>query len=83
MIESNVVTNLCVWDGNTQTWTPPSDATMLVQDTTPVINWEPVYVDGKITDYVLAESLGNGDIGFTWNGTVLTTNQHKPTIPTT
>jgi len=30
------------------------------------------------TDWILIEVTGSGDIGFTWNGTVLTTNQPKP-----
>jgi hypothetical protein len=80
MIENNVVTNDIVWDGNTETWTPPNDATMLVQSTTPAIVWEPVVVDNKITDWVLAEHIGEGGIGFTWNGTILTTNEPKPAI---
>jgi hypothetical protein len=83
MIENSIVNNIVVWDGNTQTWTPPSDATMLVQATTLAMVWVPVIVDEKITDYVLAERLGEAQIGFTWNGTVCTTNQPKPTIPTT
>ena len=32
------------------------------------------------TDFVLSEVMGAGDIGFTWNGTVCTTNQTKPII---
>jgi hypothetical protein len=84
IVESNVVTNICVWDGNTQTWTPPSDATMLVQATTPAMVWEPVIVDYETVDYVLVEEIGAGKIGFTWDGTtqILTTNQPKPAIPT-
>jgi hypothetical protein len=83
LIENNVITNVCLWDGNTETWTPPSDATMLIQSTTPVIVWKPIIIDNKITDYVLAESIGVGNIGFTWDGTVCTTNEPKPAIPTT
>ena len=83
IIQENVVTNVCLWDGNTETWTPPSDATMLVQDATPAIVWVPVIVDDKTTDWVLEEQLGGAQIGFTWNGTVCTTNEPKPAIPTT
>jgi len=78
MIEANVVTNVCVWDGDTSTWTPPADVTMLVQATTPAMVWE---LNADKTAYVLAEQLGAGSIGFTWNGTVLTTNEPQPTIP--
>jgi hypothetical protein len=82
IIENNVVTNVVLWDGGTE-WTPPADSIQLVQATTPAIVWTPVYVDGKITDYVLTDIVGAGDIGFTWNTTTLTltTNQTKPIVP--
>jgi len=80
MVQSNVVTNNVVWDGDTQTWTPPSNATMLVDATTPAMVWE---LNQDKTDYILVEQIGAGDIGFTWNGSVLTTNEPQPTIPTT
>jgi len=79
---SNVVDNVVTWDGNPNTWQPPSDYLMLVQATTPALVWVAVKVDNKITDYVLEEIVGQGGIGFTWDGTVLTTNQPKPPIPT-
>ena len=75
---TNVVDNICLWDGDTNTWQPPADTLMLIQATTPAMIWQTVIVDGKITDYVLEEQIGAGNIGFTWNGTVLTTNQPKP-----
>jgi hypothetical protein len=79
---TNIVENICVWDGGTE-WTPPANTLMLVQATTPALIWEAVIVDKIITDYVLVEEIGVGDIGFTWNATteVLTTNQSKPPIP--
>lgn len=83
IIENNVVTNLVVWDGNTQTWQPPTDSIQMVQATTPALIWQPVVVDGQITDFVLTEEMGVAAIGFTWNGTVCITNQPKPEIPTT
>jgi hypothetical protein len=79
MIQENVVTNVCVWDGDINTWQPPQDATMLVQATTPTKIWN---FDSEIKDYVLVDSIGNADIGFTWDGTVATTNQPKPELPT-
>jgi hypothetical protein len=82
LIQENVVTNIVYWNGDVNTWQPPSDATMLVAATTPAMIWEPVVVDEKITDYVLTEFIGLGTIGFTWDGNVLTTNQPKPPIPT-
>jgi hypothetical protein len=82
IVENNIVNNICVWDGDTNTWQPPIDATMLIQATTPAMVWEAVITDGKVTDYVLTETIGAGAIGFTWNGSVLTVNQPKPNIPT-
>ena len=81
VVENNLVTNLVSWDGNVNTWTPPENAIMLIQEDTNAMVWQPVIVDKKITDFVLTEILGNGDIGFTWNGTVLSTNEPKPPIP--
>jgi hypothetical protein len=81
-VQDNVVTNCVLWDGNTQTWTPPSDATMLIQSTTPAVIWNAVIVDNKTTDWVLSETLGAGGIGFTWDGSVLTTDQPKPEMTT-
>jgi len=81
VIENNIVTNGVVWDGNTETWTPPVNSTMLVQAETITMVWIPVVTDDKITDFVLQETVGLGSIGFTWDGSKLTTNQPKPTIP--
>ena len=78
MIQANVVTNVCVWDGNTQDWTPPANVTMLVQATTPAMVWQ---LNADKTDYVLTEVLGTGAIGFTWDGTNCITNEPKPAIP--
>ena len=80
MIQSNIVTNCVIWDGNTQTWQPPVDTTMLVQATTLAMVW---LLNTDKTDYVLTEVIGAGDIGFTWNGTVLTTDKPKPNLLTT
>jgi hypothetical protein len=76
MIQNNVVINVCVWDGDTEQWQPPSDVLMLVQATTPTKIWELV---GE--EYVLVDSVGNADIGFTWDGTFAITNQPKPELP--
>jgi len=79
---TNVVDNICVWDGDINTWQPPTDTLMLIQADTEALVWQAVHVDEKITDYVLVEILGAGAIGFTWNTTtqVLTTNQLKPSV---
>ena len=78
VIENNVVSNVCVWDGDINTWTPPSDATMLIQADTNAMVWE---LNTDKTAYVLTEVLGAGAIGFTWDGSVLTTNEPQPTPP--
>jgi hypothetical protein len=78
IIQANVVTNVCVWDGNTQTWQPPQDATMLIEETTPTKIWQ---LNLEKTEYVLTDSVGDVDIGFTWDGTYCITNQPKPIPP--
>ena len=78
IIESNVVTNIVVWNGDTTQWTPPSGSIALVQATTPAMIWQ---LNTDKTDYVLTEVMGAGNIGFTWDGTVCTTNEPKPTVP--
>lgn len=75
MIQDNVVTNICFWNGDTSQWQPPQDATMLVQATTPTKIWQ---LNAEKTEYVLTESIGNADIGFTWDGSFATTNQPQP-----
>jgi len=80
VIENNVVINCVVWDGNVNTWSPPIDAIMLVQATTPCMVWEPVIVNEKTVDYQLIELIGAGTIDDTWDGSVLTTDLPKPAI---
>jgi len=75
---TNICENIVLWDGNPDTWTPPPDYLMLVQATTSVMNWE---WDEQISDYVMVEQMGQGQIGFTWDGSVLTTNEPKPEGP--
>lgn len=82
VVQNNTVTNTIVWDGSPD-WTPPADATLLIEETTPAMVWVPTIdsVTHKITAWTLTEQMGAGGIGFTWNGTVLTTNQPEPIIP--
>lgn len=76
MIQENIVTNLCMWDGDVNTWAPPADATMLVYATTPTKIWG---LSQDQTEYVLVDSVGDASIGFTWDGTYCVTNQPQPT----
>ena len=78
IIEQNIVTNVCVWNGDTSIWTPPQGSIALVQATTPAMIWE-LNVDK--TAYVLTEVLGAGGIGFTWDGSIVTTNEPHPEPP--
>jgi hypothetical protein len=78
VVENNVVTNFVEWDGNPNTWMPPADATMLVQSTTPSMLWNYDYINEI---WFLEEFMGCGGIGFTWDGSVVITNQPKPIEP--
>ena len=82
IIESNIVNNIVVWDGNTSTWQPPKDSIQLVQATTTAMIWGMIeFPTTPITyEWVLQEQIGSGNIGFTWDGSVLTTNEPKPLI---
>jgi hypothetical protein len=75
---TNVVDNVCVWDGNPDTWQPPAGYLMLVQATTMALVWQ---WDKAIPDWVLAQQMGQGQIGFTWNGSECVTNDPKPEPP--
>lgn len=78
---SNIVENIVYWDGDVNTWQPPQGYLMLIQADIIAQVWESMITDGKITDWVLVNQLGSGQIGFIWNGSVVTTNQPKPPIP--
>lgn len=78
---SNIVENIVYWDGDVNTWQPPQGYLMLIQADIIAQVWESMITDEKITDWVLVDQLGSGQIGFTWNGSVVTTNQPKPPIP--
>jgi hypothetical protein len=75
MIQENIVTNVCLWDGNPETWQPPQNAIMLVEATTPTKIWELVN-----KEYVLVDSIGGAGVGFTYDGTYCITNESKPEV---
>ncbi len=75
---TNVVDNVCIWDGNPDTWQPPAGYLMLVQTTTMAVVWEYDIVN---KDWVLVQEIGQAQIGFTWNGTECITNEPKPAPP--
>jgi hypothetical protein len=78
IIENNIVTNVVVWDGDINTWIPPTDSIQLIQSTISALIW---VLNTNRTEYVLTEQLGIGQIGFTWNGLILTTNLPQPPAP--
>ena len=78
MVEADVVVNSILWNGDINTWTPPEGSTMLVATTTIANVW---VLNADETAFDLLPVEGAGDIGFTWDGTELTTNQPKPEIP--
>ena len=75
---TNVCDNTVMWDGNPDTWTPPAGYLMLVRDTTPAKVWE---LNTDKTAYVLTVYMGEGQIGYTWDGTYLITNDPQPAAP--
>jgi hypothetical protein len=81
--QTNVVDNVCIWDGDDEGWMPPPEYLPLVQATTPAKIWickkDPVT---KVVSYDLETVEGAGQIGFTWDGSVLTTNEPQPVPPT-
>jgi hypothetical protein len=70
--------NVVVWDGDTNTWSPPEGHIALLQETTPSKDWS---WDATSNTWVLAESIGGGQIGYTWDGVTLTTNDPQPQDP--
>lgn len=70
--------NLILWNGDTNTWSPPGSHIALLQATTPSKDWE---WDSTSNTWILSESTGNGRIGCTWDGTFLITNEPKPQDP--
>jgi hypothetical protein len=75
---TNIVDNVCLWDGNPNTWQPPAGYLMLVQATTMALIW---IWDKPIDDWVLTQQMGQAQIGFVWNGSECVTNEPKPEKP--
>ena len=74
----NVVTNIVVWDGNTNVWSPPVGSIALPKATMPTKIWE---LNAEATDFVLTDSINNTAVGFTYDGSVCITNEPKPEAP--
>jgi hypothetical protein len=77
LIKNNVVENIIILDENSN-WTPPNDSIILSQNDTYAMVW---ILNSDKTLYELKTVLGAGCIGFTWDGSILKTNDPQPTIP--
>jgi hypothetical protein len=75
--ETNIAENAVEWDGNTSTWSPPDIDFTLPVATTPSVDW--VWKEEAQEWQLGQESMGNGGIGDTWDGTKLIKPQ--PTEP--
>lgn len=75
--QTNVVDNVVYWDGNTDQWSPPPSHIALIQAKVPAKVWG---FDDQTKEYILVEEVGAGQIGFTWDGVCLTTNEPKPVL---
>lgn len=75
MIQNNVVVNICLWNGDINTWQPPQDTIMLLLENTPSKIWG---VNEELKDYILVDSIGDAGIGFSWDGAFAVTNEPKP-----
>lgn len=76
--QSNVCINLVLWNGNPDVWTPPSSCIALEQENTQAKIW--VY-DVNSKEWNLEVQNGQGQIGFTWDGTYLVTSDPIPSNP--
>jgi hypothetical protein len=73
--QTGVCENVVLWDGNPESWTPPEGYLLLVQNTTPAKVW---LQNANTLEWVLSVVEGVGQIGFTWDGTYLVTNEPQP-----
>lgn len=75
---TNVAIDCILWDGTPENWTPPEGKIAVRQDTTYARMWE----YNPTTDVVeLTPFLGAGQIGFSWDGEMFTTDQPEPPHP--
>jgi hypothetical protein len=78
--QTNVCDNITLWDGNTDTWTPPHGYLMLPQATTSSKNW---VWDEVQKAWVMTVEQGQGQIGFLWDGVHLITQEPMPAVQAT
>jgi len=75
--QTSICENIILWDGNSDNWQPPEGYLLLLQSATPAKNW---VRDATGNQWVLSVS-GEGQVGFLWDGTYLTTNETQPNFP--
>jgi hypothetical protein len=83
IIENNIVTNIVMWDGNLNTWTPPVNSIQIVKETVTTKLWDSFSqtIDGKtVIDWQLVEKPVVAEVGYTWDGQYLITNEPKPAV---
>ena len=72
--EPNYCDNIVLWDGDTNKWNLPPNHIALSQNDTPTKIWE----KANSNTWILVDSIGQGGIGWEWDGTYLITNQPMP-----
>lgn len=73
IIQNDVVTNICLWNGDTNVWTPPENSIWMPQSTTKTKIWQLINNAPE-----LIVSIGNSSIGFSWDGEFCITNDPPP-----
>ena len=73
---NNIVENAVLWDGNTETWQPPSGYLTLELDSTISVEWE---WSAEANDWLPVDVVGAGAIGELWDGQKLISP--KPEAP--
>jgi hypothetical protein len=73
---NNIVENAVVWDGNTETWQPPSGFIALDAEVTPSVEWE---WNADLNEWTPVDMVGTGSIGDSWDGQKF--NSPKPPPP--
>lgn len=78
-IDPAICENICVWDGNVETWNPGENYIALPLANTISMEWS---WDYSTNTWIMIDSPGQGKIGYIWNGEKLVTNLPSPTSNT-
>ncbi len=74
-VDPAICENICVWDGNKETWNPGENYIALPQDSTIALDWS---WNTNTNTWIMTDAVGQGQIGYTWNGEKLVTNFPYP-----